>query len=166
MMSIKKKILSLSIILSIVSIFTPTIFHIGSGLSFIYYFWSWGLIVFFGLNTSESGVYYNDELEFLIPAFLAIMLIIIGSLLILNGLRKNKSKNALIGSIITIIVPLLLSGVWQLIYTLAKGYPTFWGSYGGYNYYLPSFSIFLQFTAGLIALISLKVNVKYKSKET
>lgn len=154
----KKKILILAVILSLISIFTPVIFHV----SFycVYQFWSWGLIVSFGLNSSEIVITYNDEAIFLIPALSAMSLIILGCGLILYGLKKDNSKHAFIGSCIMIGTPLLLSLLWQLIHVLIVGYPTFWGSSGGYNYFLPSFSMFFQLIAGVIALASLIINPK------
>lgn len=158
----RKKILLLSVILSLISIFTPIIFHV----SFysVYQFWSWGLIVSFGLNSSEIVITYNNEATFLIPALSAMGLIILGCGLILYGLKKDNSKHAIIGSSIMIGTPLTLSLLWQLIHVLLVGYPTFWGSSGGYNYFLPSFSMFFQLIAGVIALASLIINRKNLSE--
>ena len=155
---LRKKILLLSMILSLISIFTPIIFHV----SFysVYQFWSWGLIVSYGLNSSEIVITYNDDATFLIPALAAMILIILGCSLILYGLKKDNSKHAIIGSSIMIGTPLLLSLLWQLIHVLIAGYPTFWGSSGGYNYFLPSFSMFFQLIAGVIAFISMIINRK------
>ena len=155
---LRKKILLLSMILSLISIFTPIIFHV----SFysVYQFWSWGLIVSYGLNSSEIVITYNDDATFLIPALAAMILIILGCGLILYGLKKDNSKHVIIGSSVIIGTPLLLSLLWQLIHTLIMGFPTFWGSSGGYNYYFPSFSMFFQLIAGVIALLSIKMKHK------
>jgi len=157
----RKKILLLSVVLSLISLFTPVIYH--ESLNSIYQFWSWGLTLSFGLSSSEIGIIYNNEMEFLAPALFAMGLIILGCGLILYGLKKDKSKYAIIGSSIIIGTPLLLSLLWQLIHTLIIGFPTFWGSSGGYNYFLPSFSMFFQLIAGVIALVSIKLNLNRKN---
>ena len=157
----RKKILLLSVILSLISLFTPVIFHVST--QTISQFWSWGSALFVWLNSGEIGITYNDEMEFLVPAFIAMGLIILGCVFILYGLNKDNSKHAIIGSSIMIGTPLLLSLLWQLIYVFIVGYPTFWGSSGGYNYYLPSFSIFFQLIAGVIALVSIKINLNHKN---
>ena len=158
---IRKKIILLSVILSLISIFRPIIFHISP--YSIYQFWAWGLVLSFGLNSSEIGILYNNELEFLVPALFAACLIILGSALTLYGLRKDNSKYVIIGNSIIIGTPILLALVWQLIYVLVVGYPTYWGSSGGYNYFLPSFSMFIQFIAGVIAVLSIKIKLNHKN---
>ena len=158
----RKKILLLSVVLSLISIFAPVIYHVSP--NSIYQFWSWGLTISFGLTSSEISIAYNNEMEFLVPALIAMGLIILGCGLIIYGLKKDNSKHAIIGSIIMIGTPLLLSLLWQLIHILIVGYPTFWGSSGGYNYFLPSFSMFFQLIAGVIALASIIINRKNLSE--
>ena len=159
---LRKKILLFSMILSLISLFTPVVFHVS--FNSIYQFWSWGLTISFGLTSSEIGITYNNEMEFLVPALSALGLIVLGCGFIIYGLKKNTSKLAIIGSSIMIGTPLLLSLLWQLIHVLIVGYPTFWGSSGGYNYFLPSFSMFFQLIAGVIALASIIINRKNLSE--
>ena len=147
----RKKILLISVILSLLSLFTPIIFHVST--YSVYQFWSWGFALSFRMDSGEIGITYNNETTFLIPALSAVVLTILGCGLILYGLKKDNSKHAIIGSSIMIGTPLLLSLLWQLIHVLIVGYPTFWGSSGGYNYFLPSFSMFFQLLAGVIAEI-------------
>jgi len=52
--------------------------------------------------------------------------------------------------------------IWQLINTLGRGYPTYWGTSGGDNYFMPSFSIYLQLIAGGFTLLS---SLVYKAKK-
>ena len=153
-MKIKKRLILISSILGIGSIFFPFVFHVSPNA--IYQFWAWGTTISFGLTSSEINISYNSELAFLIPALVAVSLLIFGSLLNLNGLRKGRSKYIITGSIILIATPLVLSLLWQLIHILILDYPTFWGSAEGYNYFLPSFSLYFQLISGIIALICLK----------
>ena len=126
------------------------------------------LLFFFGLSSTEVGVTYNTELEFLIPAMISMFLILISSSLILRssikGLRKDELniKISLIGGIMMIATPLLLLISWHFIYTIGRGYPIFWGSFGIENYFWPSFSFLLQFLAGAFSLLS---NLMIKTKK-
>ena len=156
---LRKKILLLSVILSLISLFTPVVFHVS--FDSIYQFWSWGLTIYFGLTSSEIGITYNDETAFLIPALSAGVLIVLGCGLIIYGLKKEISIHAIIGASIMIGTPLIF---WQVIHVLGVGYPTFWGSSGDYNYFLPSFSMYFQFIAGAIALASIIINRKNLSE--
>ena len=155
------KLLFISGVIGIVSIFTPVIFHIGA--NFIYQFWLWGSVMHFGLNSNEIGIVYDTEIEFLIPGVISLILMMTASILILFTSLKPKKrleiwvKYYIIGGIVMIISPLFLIISWQIIYTLARDYPTFWGV----NYYWPSISIFLQSIAGILALImSIKIRIK------
>ena len=148
-------------VIGIISIFTPIIFHLSP--NSVYNFWSWGFILFFSLNSNEIGTTYNTEVEFLIPGFLSLILIVISSVLILViTLKRKKSqivnvKYHLIGGIVMIASPLVLMAAWQIIYIIVRDYPTFWGV----NYYWPSVAIFLQLIAGTLALLSnMKMRVK------
>ena len=166
-MKIQKNILILSAILGLISAFTPVISHISP--NYLIQFWSWGFNLFFGLSSSEVGFSYYTELELLIPALFSIILILLCSIFILIfTLKRFREKELnvrfpLISGIILITTPLLLMVSWHFIYTLSKGYPIFWGSYGGYNYYLPSFSLILQLLAGGFALLSSLI-IKLKRK--
>jgi len=166
-MRIQKVILLSSSVIGIISVFTPVIFHVSP--NYLYQFWSWGFTLFFGLNSSEIGVSYNTEVEFLIPALISMFLILLSSSLILRssikGLRKDEfnTKISLIGGIMMIATPLLLIVIWHFIYTIGRGYPIFWGSFGTENYYWPSFSFLLQFLAGGFTLISILM-IKLKNK--
>jgi len=166
-MRIQKIILLSSAVIGFISVFTPMIFHVSP--NYLYQFWSWGFTLFFGLSSSEIGFTYNTEVEFLIPALFSMFLILLSSSLILissiKGLRKDEFniKISLIGGIMMIATPLLLIAIWHFIYTLGRGYPIFWGSYGNENYYLPSFSFLLQFLAGGFTLISILM-IKAKNK--
>lgn len=157
-MRFQKACLVLSAVLGITSVFTPIIYHISP--NYLYQFWSWGFTLYFGLSSSEIGVSYNSEVEFLLPALFSIILILICSIFllifILKGFREKELKIRLptIAGIIMIATPAILMISWHLLYTIGRGYPVFWGSYGGYNYYLPSYSFVFQFSAGGLALLS------------
>ncbi|MFX1569392.1 MAG: hypothetical protein ACFFCV_13605 [Promethearchaeota archaeon] len=155
------KLLFFSGIIGIISIFTPVIFHISA--NFIYQFWLWGSVMYFGLNSNEIGIVYDTEIEFLIPAVIILILIMATSVLFLfTSLKPKKrleiwARYYMIGGIVMIISPLFLIISWQIIYTLVRDYPTFWGV----NYYWPSIAIFLQLIAGILALVlSLKIRIK------
>ena len=166
-MRIQKTILLSSGVLGLISVFTPVIFHVSP--NYLYQFWSWGFTLFFGLNSSEVGVTNNTEIEFLTPALFSMFLIIIGSSLILTssikGFREKEFniRTSLIGGIMMIATPLVLMIIWHFIYTIGRGYPIFWGSFGTENYYWPSFSFLLQFLAGGCTLISILM-IKVKNK--
>ena len=157
-MRIKKIIILLSGVVGLISVFLPVIFHVSP--NYLYQFWSWGYTLFIGLNSSEVGASNNTELEFLIPALISMFLVLCGASLVLissiKGLREDEynSKISLLGGIMMVATPLLLMISWHFIYTIGKGYPIFWGSYGTENYYLPSFSFLLQFLAGGFTLLS------------
>ena len=157
-MRIKKIIILLSGVVGLISVFLPVVFHVSP--NYLYQFWSWGYTLFFGLNSSEVGASNNTELEFLIPALISMFLILASSSMVLissiKGLRVDEinTKISLVGGIMTVATPLLLMISWHFIYTIGKGYPIFWGSYGTENYYLPSFSFLLQFLAGGFTLLS------------
>ena len=157
-MRILKVILLTSAVIGLISVFTPVIFHVSP--NYIYQFLSWVFTLFFGLSSSEVGVTYNTDVEFLIPALFSMILILLSSGLILRSSPKElrgdefNIKISIIGGIIMIATPLLLMVIWHLIYTIGRGYPTFWGSYGNENYYWPSFSFLLQLLAGGFTLIS------------
>ncbi|MBY8987972.1 MAG: hypothetical protein KGD61_05920 [Candidatus Lokiarchaeota archaeon] len=157
-MRIQKVILLLSGVIGLISVFTPVIFHVSP--NYLYQFWSWGLTLFFGLSSTEVGVTYNTEVEFLIPAISSMFLILLSSSLILKssikGLREDEFniKFSLIGGVMMITIPLLLMIIWHFIYTIGRGYPIFWGSFGGENYFWPSFSFLLQFLAGSFTILS------------
>lgn len=166
-MRIQKILLLVSAVLGIISAFTPVIFHVSP--NYLNQFWSWGFILYFGLSSSEVGVSYIPEAEFLLPALFSMILILIFSIFILiftlKGLKEKELniKFPIIAGIIMIATPLLLMLSWHFLYTIGRGYPIFWGSYGGYNYYLPSFSFLLQFLAGGFGLLSsLVIKVKRK----
>ncbi len=148
------------------SVLTPVIYHISP--NYLYQFWPFGFTLSFGLSTSEVVVSYNSEVEFLIPALSSILVIAFSSGLILKSSLKKTSENefkrkiALIGGILLIITSIFIMVIWHLIYTLGRGYPVFWGSSGGDNYYTPSFGIYLQFVAGGVAVI---VSVLIKRSE-
>jgi len=167
MKKIQKAILLSSAIIGIISVFTPVVFHIST--NYLYQFWSWGTSLFFGLSSTEIGSTQNTELEFLIPALSSVVLILLSSGLILKSSLKGSregefnSKITFIGGIIMLTIPILLMIIWQLIYTLIRGYPTYWGSDGIYNYFMPSFSIYLQLLAGLLAISSILIT-KLKKK--
>lgn len=59
--------------------------------------------------------------------------------------------------------PILLMIIWQLVQIIIVGYPTFWGSIGGHNFFMPSFSIYIQFIAGIMAVTSI-IFMKVKKK--
>ena len=160
---IQKILLISAACIGFISVLTPVIFHVSP--NYLYQFWSFGFTLSWGLRSSELVVSYNLEIEFLIPALSSVLLILLSSCLILKSSLKISSsdefnrKNAIMGGILMISTPILLMVIWHLIYTLGRGYPIFWGSSGGYNYYWPSFSIYLQFIAGVLALIlSLMLN--------
>ena len=166
-MRIQKIILLSSGVIGFISVFTPVIFHVSP--NYLYQFWSWGFTLFFGLNSEEAGTSNNTEVEFLIPALFSMFLILASSSMVLissiKGLREDEinTKISLVGGIIMVATPLLLMISWHLIYTIGRGYPIFWGSYGTDNYYWPSFSFLLQFLAGGITIIlSLTIRVKNK----
>lgn len=155
------KLLFSSGVIGIISIFTPVIFHIGA--NFIYQFWLWGSVMYFGLNSNEIGIVYDTEIEFLIPGVIFFIIMLVISVLILFTIRKGNrmieklAKFYFIGGIVMIISPLFLMITWQIIYILVRDYPTFWGT----NYYWPSIAIFLQFLAGILAVLaSLKIRDK------
>ena len=166
-MKIQKIILLSSGVLGLISVFTPVIFHVSP--NYLYQFWSWGFTLFFGLNSTEVGVSNNTEVEFLIPALFSMFLILLSTSLILKssikGLREDEFniRTSFIGGIMMIATPLLLLVIWHFIYTIGRGYPIFWGSYGTENYYWPSFSFLLQFLAGAFTLISILM-IKLKNK--
>ena len=157
-MRILKIILLSSPVIGFISVITPVIYHISP--NYLYQFWSFGFTLTFGLSSSEVGTSYNTEVEFLIPALSSMILILLSSSLILKsslkGLREDEfnSKISIIGGILMIGTPILLMIIWQIFYTLGRGYPTFWGSSGGDNYYMPSFSIYLQLLAGGFTILS------------
>ena len=166
-MKIQKIILLSSGVLGLISVFTPVIFHVSP--NYLYQFWSWGFTLFFGLSSTEIGVSYNSEIEFLIPAIISMFLILLSSCLILISSIKGFSENefnigtSLIGGIMMVATPLLLMVIWHFVYTIGRGYPIFWGSFGIENYYLPSFSFLFQFLAGgftLISILLIKVKIK------
>ena len=165
-MRFQKIILLSSGVIGLISVFTPVIFHVSP--NYLYQFWSWSFTLFFGLSSTEIGVSYNTEIEFLIPAIISMFLILLSSGLILKsslkGLREDELniKSSIIGGIMMIATPLLLMVIWHFIYTIGRGYPIFWGSYGNENYYLPSFSFLLQLLAGCFALLS---SLMIKSKK-
>jgi len=166
-MRIQKIILLSSGVIGLISVFTPVIFHVSS--NYLYQFWSWGFTLFFGLSSSEVGFTYNTEVEFLIPALFSMFLILISSSLILKssikGFREDEIniKYAMVGGIMLIATPLFLIVLWHFIYTIARGYPIFWGSIGIENYYWPSFSFLLQLLAGGFTILS---NLMIKAKST
>ena len=169
MKRIQKIILLSSAIIGLISVFTPVIFHVSP--NYLYQFWSWGFTLFFGLSSTEIGVSYNTEIEFLIPAIISMFLILLSSSLILissiKGFKENEFniRTSLIGGIMMVATPLLLMVIWHFIYTLGRGYPIFWGSFGNENYYLPSFSFLFQFLAGGFTFISiLMIKVKNRRK--
>lgn len=157
-MKIQKIFLLISAFLGLISAFLPIIFHISP--NYLIQFWPWGFNLFFGLSSSEVGVSSFTELELLIPALFSTILILLCSIFMLVfTLKKFREKELnvrfpLISGIILITTPLILMVSWHFIYTLIRGYPIFWGSFGGDNYYLPSFSLILQLLAGGFALLS------------
>ena len=165
---ILKIILLSSAVIGFISVITPVIYHVSP--NYLYQFWAFGFTLTFGLSWSEVGTSYNTEVEFLIPALSSMILILLSSSLILKsslkGLREDEfnSKISIIGGILMIATPILLIVIWHFIYTLGRGYPTFWGSYGGENYYMPSFSIYIQLLAGILALLSSLLIKKARNK--
>lgn len=168
MKRIQKIILLLSAVMGLLSVFTPVIFHVSP--NYLYQFWSWGFTLFFGLSSSEVGVTYNTEAEFLIPALFSMILILFASSMVLiitlKRLREDELnvKIPIIGGIVMIATPLLLMVIWHFLYTIGRGYPIFWGSYGGENYFWPSFSFLLQLLAGGLTLLS-SLMIKVKNKK-
>ena len=156
-LKIQKIILVSAACIGLLSVLMPVIYHISP--NYLYQFWALGFTLSFGLSSSEVVVSFNSEAEFLIPALFAILLILVSAGLILKSSLKMSSwdefkrKMALTGGILMCATPILLMVIWHLIYTLGRGYPVFWGSSGGDNYYLPSFAIYLQFLAGGVAVI-------------
>ncbi len=140
------------------------IFHISP--NYFYHFWLWGFTLFFGLNSSEIGITYNTDVEFLIPGIFSSILILVSSIFFILSLLKGergqqiKLKYYYLGSIIMIVTPLFLIIGWQIIYVVVRGYSTFWGG----NNYWPNFSIFLQFIAGILYLVSIKKTKTKKEK--
>ena len=165
-MRIQKILLLSAGVVGLISIFTPVIFHLSP--NYLYQFWSWGLTLFFGLASTEVGVTSNTEIEFLIPALISMVLILLSSGLILKSSLKKREdeiniKIPIIGGIMIIATPLVLMVIWHFIYTIGRGYPIFWGSFGSENYYLPSFSFLFQLLAGLLTFISCLM-IKLKKK--
>lgn len=156
MIGIQNKIPIAATVVSIISVFTPVIFHISP--NYVYHFWLWGFTLFFGLNSSEIGITYNPDVEFLIPGIFSSILMLVSSIFFLLSLLKEergqqiKLKYYYLGSIIMIATPLFLIIGWQIIYVVVRGYPTFWGG----NTYWPNLSLFLQFIAGILYLVSIK----------
>ncbi|QEE15773.1 hypothetical protein DSAG12_01600 [Promethearchaeum syntrophicum] len=164
-MRIHKIILLSAAVIGFLSVFTPVIYHVSP--NYLYQFWLWGFTLTFGLSSSEVDITFNTEVEFLIPALSSMIIILLSSGLILRASIKVvqedefNSKISFIGGILMIITPILLAVMWQIIYTLGRGYPTYWGSFGGENYFMPSFSMYLQVIAGgLTILASLMLKTK------
>ncbi len=140
--------------MGIISIFTPATFHVNP--NYVYHFWLWGLAVFFGLNSSEIGSYYVTEAGILIPGWISIILILIGSVLILYVTLKGKKteqlklKFCVIGGIMMITSPLFFIISNQIISIFVIAHPTF----GSGDSFWPNITIFFQFIAGTIVLIS------------
>ena len=93
MKRIQKIILLLSAVMGLLSVFTPVIFHVSP--NYLYQFWSWGFTLFFGLSSSEVGVTYNTEAEFLIPALFSIILILFASSMVLIITLKRLREDEL-----------------------------------------------------------------------
>ena len=161
MQRIQKLIFLSSAVIGFISILTPVVFHIGT--ESVYQFWLWGTSLSFNLSSGVVGSNQATELEFLIPALSSMVLILISSSLILKSSLKGlwddefNSKISTIGGILMLATPILLIIIWQLVHVVFSDYPTFWGSSGGYNYFMPSFSIYLQFLAGFIAISSILI---------
>jgi len=85
---LKFKISISSGVIGIISVFTPVVFHLSP--NYFYQFWLWGFILFFSLNSNEIGNTYNTDVEFLIPGFIFLILIVISSVLILVVTLKGK----------------------------------------------------------------------------
>ncbi|MFX0023772.1 MAG: hypothetical protein ACFE9S_15705 [Candidatus Hermodarchaeota archaeon] len=153
---IQKKIPITAAVISIISVFTPVIFHISP--NYFYHFWLWGLTLFFGLTSNEIGVTYNLDVGFLIPGIISSIVFLISSIIVIFSLIKEKRgqqiklKYYYTGTIIMIVTPLFLIIGWQIFYVVVIGYSTFWGG----NTYWPNFSLFLQFIAGMLYLVSIK----------
>lgn len=154
MKDFKFKILFLSGVLGIISVFIPATFHVNP--NYVYHFWLWGLAVFFGLNSSEIGSYYVTEAGILIPSWISIILILIGSVLILYITLKDKRTQKLnvkfyvIGGIMMITSPLFFIISNQIISIFVVAHPTF----GSGDSFWPNIAIFFQFIAGALVLIS------------
>ena len=167
MNNFNKILLLTSAVICYISIFTPVVFHIST--ESVYQFWLWGTSLSFNLSTGEINSTQNTQLEFLIPALASMVFIIISSSLIikttLKGFRDDNfnSKMTILGGSLMLVTPILLMIIWQLVHTLIAGYPNFWGSTGGYNYFMPSFSIYMQFIAGIMVVISI-IFMKVKKK--
>ncbi len=155
------KLLFSSGVIGIISIFTPVMFHVSP--NFVYHFWSWGFMLFFGLNSNEIGTSYNAEAAFLIPGIIFSIFMLMSSVLILYAtlkgrkLQKISVKYYIIAGIMMILSPLFLMITWQTVHVLVLNYQTFWGG----NTFWPSISLFLQFLAGVLALLG---SIKMRGK--
>lgn len=158
---ILKIILTLTACIGFISILTPVMSH--KSPNFLYHFWSFGFAFGSALRSSEITVYFISDITFLIPALSSDIIIVLSSSLILKSLFKSSSndefkrKIAILGAILMISTPIILMIILHLIYTIGVNYPEFWAL----STYMPSFSIYLRFIAGIIALtISLVIKKK------
>ncbi|UYP46826.1 hypothetical protein NEF87_003111 [Candidatus Lokiarchaeum ossiferum] len=150
---IQKILLSLTGCIGFISVLTPVMFHVSP--NYLYHFWAFGLVFGSALRSDEVVVYSNFQTEFLIPALFAVIVILVGCGLIFKSTFKISSRNdfngklAIIGGILMISTPVLLLAIWYLLHILDRGYSIFWGP----SDFTPSFSIYIQFFAGMSALI-------------